>query len=160
MSPVLTPNDRLYIPGAGGTVYYLDNLDADNATITGQLAFYGISNYDHSYDSNVKICTLLTSDSLGNLWFGFVVYVSMAPNLRSGIARVDPNRNGQHQFPSPMLADSKHVPHWSSPTTMTPASTRESLEAAHEEETVIPCPWAKTRALEGSPSLQQPRRMI
>lgn len=94
LSVVLTPSNRLYIPGAGGTVYYMDNPDANQATITGQLAFYGISNYDHSYDSNVKICTPLTSDSAGNIYFGFVVSASTPLNLQSGIARMDPTGNG------------------------------------------------------------------
>jgi hypothetical protein len=94
MSVVLTPNNRLHIPGAGGTVYYMDDPDADNAAITGQLVFYGITNYDHSYDSNVKICTGLTSDSQGDLYFGFVVYGSTPLNLQSGIARMDPTGKG------------------------------------------------------------------
>lgn len=94
MSPVLTPGNRLYIPGAGGTVYYIDDPDASNATITGQLAFYGIANYDHGYDSSVKISTPLTSDSSGNLYFGFLVTGPTALNLQSGIARMDPTGNG------------------------------------------------------------------
>jgi hypothetical protein len=94
MSVVLTPNNRLYTPGAGGTVYYMDNPDSDNATITGQLAFYGIANYHHSYDSNVKICTSLTSDSQGDLYFGFVVSGPTPSNLQSGIARMDPTGKG------------------------------------------------------------------
>jgi hypothetical protein len=94
LSPVLTPGNRLYIPGAGGTVYYMDNPDADNATINGRLAFYGLSNYDSSYDSKVKICTPLTSDSVGNIYFGFVVYGPTSLNLVSGIARMNPDGNG------------------------------------------------------------------
>jgi hypothetical protein len=94
MSVVLTPSNRLYIPGAGGTVYYMDDPDADNATVTGQLAFYGIANYDPSYASNVKICTGLTSDSQGDLYFGFVVYGPTPLNLQSGIARMDPTGSG------------------------------------------------------------------
>jgi hypothetical protein len=94
MSLVLTPDDRLYIPGAGGTVYYMANPDMYNATVTGQLAFYGISNHDPSYDSNVDISTPLTSDSQGNIYFGFTVYGPTGLNLQSGIARMDPNGNG------------------------------------------------------------------
>jgi hypothetical protein len=105
MSVVLTPNNRLYIPGAGGTVYYMDTPDADHATITGQLAFYGISKYDHDYDSNVKICTGLTSDSQGNLYFGFVVYGPTPLNLQSGIARMDPMGSGSWVAASAASAD-------------------------------------------------------
>jgi hypothetical protein len=106
MSVVLTGANRLYIPGAGGTVYYMDDPDADNATISGQLAFYGISNYDHSYDSNVKISTPLTADSQGNIYFGFTVYGPTALNLQSGIARMDPNGNGSWVSASAAAGDS------------------------------------------------------
>src|SRR5438552_11505710 len=106
MSPVLTPGNRLYIPGAGGTLYYIDNPDANNVVITGQFAFYGISNYDHSYDDNVKIGTPLTSDSAGNLYFGFVVSGSTPLNLQSGIARMDPGGNGTWVAASTAAGDS------------------------------------------------------
>ena len=106
MSLVLTPANRLYIPGAGGTVYYIDNPDANNATITGQQAFYGLSNYDPTFDDNVKICTPLTSDSLGNLYFGFVAYAPTTLSLRSGIARMDPSGNGSWVAASTAARDS------------------------------------------------------
>jgi hypothetical protein len=105
MSVVLTPTNRLYIPGAGGTVYFMDDPDANNATITGQLSFYGISNYDHSYDGNVKICTGLTSDSQGNLYFGFVVYGPTPLSLQSGIARMEPGGKGSWVAASSAAAD-------------------------------------------------------
>src|SRR5262245_12351205 len=45
-SPTLTPSSqRLYFAGAGGTVLYRDNVDA-NSGATGRLAFFGISNYN------------------------------------------------------------------------------------------------------------------
>jgi hypothetical protein len=94
MSVVLTPANRLYIPGAGGTVYYMDDPDANSATITGQQAFYGFSNYTHDYDDVVKICTPLTSDSAGNLYFGFAVNGPAPLQLRSGVARMDSGGNG------------------------------------------------------------------
>jgi hypothetical protein len=105
MSPVLTPSNRLYIPGAGGTIYYVDNPDANSAKISGQFAFYGISNYDHSYDSNVKISTPLTADSLGNVYFGFIVYGPTPLALQSGIARMDPSGNGAWVAASSAAAD-------------------------------------------------------
>jgi hypothetical protein len=106
MTVVLTPNNRLYIPGAGGTLYYMDNPDASNATITGQLAFYGISKYDHAYDNNIKICTGLTSDSQGNLYFGFAVYGPTPLNLQSGIARIDPSGKGSWMAATAAAGDS------------------------------------------------------
>jgi hypothetical protein len=95
---VLTLQNRLYFAGSGGTVYYIDNPDASGAAVTGQFCFYGMNNYqaNQSYcDANVFICTPLTSDSSGNIYFGFVVS-SGGPiaGLVSGIARVAPNGTG------------------------------------------------------------------
>ncbi len=44
-SPTLTPRNRLYFPGGGGTVYYCDSPDSTNAPVIGQIAFYGLTNY-------------------------------------------------------------------------------------------------------------------
>src|SRR5262245_8153632 len=74
-SPTLTPSGRLYFAGAGGTVYYRENLDASSG-VTGRLAFYGIANYNlnpGAYNSAVFINTPITSDSSGNIYFGFQV---------------------------------------------------------------------------------------
>src|SRR5450432_1922087 len=40
----LTPKNRVYFAGAGGTIYFRDNPD-DASGVTGQLAFYGLANY-------------------------------------------------------------------------------------------------------------------
>ena len=45
-SPTLTPKNRLYFSGGGGTVYYCDTPDTTNAApVIGQIAFYGLTNY-------------------------------------------------------------------------------------------------------------------
>jgi hypothetical protein len=93
-SPTLTPTNRLYFAGAGGTVYYLDNPDANGAATTGQIAFYGIANYSHSLDSRVYINTPITSDSAGDIFFGFRVTGSNSLNLVSGIARIGADGTG------------------------------------------------------------------
>jgi hypothetical protein len=92
-APVLTPQGRVYFPGAGGTVYYCDDPDARGATTTGQLAFYGIGDYTHALDSAVHINTPMTADRTGTIHFGFVASTN-ALNLQSGIARMDVNGNG------------------------------------------------------------------
>jgi hypothetical protein len=96
--PALTPSNRLYLPGNGGTVYYVDNPDNPGATISGQLAFYGIANYNNNqaaYNSSVMIDTPITADNAGNIFFGFQV---TGPNpsriIGGGIARIDANGNG------------------------------------------------------------------
>lgn len=66
---------RLYYPGAGGTVYYVDNIDTNTPTAPTQLCFYNtLANYllnASSYNSTVFVDTPLTADSHGNIFFGF-----------------------------------------------------------------------------------------
>jgi hypothetical protein len=90
----LTPTNRLYFPGAGGTLYYIDHPDQPGATIDGQVAYYGIGNYNHGLDGTVYINTPLTVDSAGNVYFGVRVTGANSLNLRSGIARVAPDGTG------------------------------------------------------------------
>jgi hypothetical protein len=90
----LTPANRLYYPDAGGTVSFRDTPDSVTAPPggTGQIAFYGMANYNadpSAFNANVKICTPLTSDRYGDIFFGFIVLGSTSPQLTSGIARID-----------------------------------------------------------------------
>jgi hypothetical protein len=85
-SPTLTPLGRLYFPGSGGRVYYINSPDADGAVVSGAYAFY--PGYDHSQDSTVFISTPITSDNAGNIYFGFQVTGSTNQNLKSGLARI------------------------------------------------------------------------
>jgi hypothetical protein len=92
----LTAQNRLYVAGSGGTVYYRDTPDAKTGA-TGQLAFYGIANYEankKALDSTVMIDTPITADDQGNIYFGFVVTGSNPLKLVSGIARMDSSGNG------------------------------------------------------------------
>jgi hypothetical protein len=96
-SPTLTPKNRLYFPGGGGTVYYCDSPDSTNPPVIGQIAFYGMTNYNantNAYLANVFINTPITSDRYGNVFFGFQVTGSTPLNLQSGIARIDYNGTG------------------------------------------------------------------
>jgi hypothetical protein len=91
-SPTLTPKNRLYFPGGGGTVYYRDFPDSTSLVVTGQIAFYGLANYNantNTYLNNVFINTPITSDRYGNIYFGFQVANSAAVALTSGVARID-----------------------------------------------------------------------
>jgi len=88
--PALTSQPRLYFPGAGGTVYFRDQPDAISGA-SGQIAFYGMSNYQanpQAYDSSVIINTPLTTDPAGNVYFGFQVTGSNPLGMSSGIARI------------------------------------------------------------------------
>jgi hypothetical protein len=66
----------VYFAGAGGTVYYRDGVDGPNGAVH-HIAFFGpLSTYlanQAAYDSSVFIDTPLTSDSRGDIYFGFRV---------------------------------------------------------------------------------------
>jgi hypothetical protein len=91
----LTANARVYAPGAGGKLYYRD--DVDSATGTVQTAvFYGSGAYaaaPASFDAAVTINTPLTIDSAGNVFFGFIA-TSNPAGVVSGIARLTANGTG------------------------------------------------------------------
>jgi len=110
-SPALTPSGRMYLAGAGGTVYYRDNLDA-NSGATSQLAFYGIANYNlnpGAYNSAVFINTPITSDGSGNIYFGFQVTGANPLNLQSGVARIASNGVGSWVSAGSAAADAAIV---------------------------------------------------
>lgn len=88
--PVLAIRNRLYYPGAGGTVYYRDSVDSATGP-SGQLAFYGIGVYNAnqaSLASAIQICTPITTDRYGSIYFGFVAASANAASLTSGIAKI------------------------------------------------------------------------
>jgi hypothetical protein len=96
-SPTLTPKNRLYFPGGGGTVYYCDAPDTNGTPNIGQIAFYGLGNYlanTNAYLANVFINTPITSDRYGNIYFGFQVTNTTPAALTSGVARIDYNGTG------------------------------------------------------------------
>src|SRR5262249_21801390 len=65
---------ELAIPAAGGTVLRRDTVTSASGKVT-RLAFFGISNYNQNpaaFNSAIHICTPLTSDNSGNLYFGYV----------------------------------------------------------------------------------------
>src|SRR5215475_13215303 len=73
--PALTSRPRLYFPGAGGTVHYRNDPD-ESQGITGRIAFYGTNQYTAhaaAFNSSVFINTPITSDFMGNIYFGFEV---------------------------------------------------------------------------------------
>jgi hypothetical protein len=107
--PALTSTNRLYFPGNGGTVYYINNPDSPGATISGQLAFYGLANYQanpSAYNSTVMIDTPITADNFGNIYFGFMVTGANPSNLvGGGIARIDANGNSKFVLASTAAND-------------------------------------------------------
>jgi hypothetical protein len=95
-SGALTPNNVLYYAGPGGTVYYRNDSDSAVATSSGQIAFYGNGNYTSNqaaFNSDVEIDTPITSDSAGDIYFGYRVTgtTPLGAGFTSGIARIAGN---------------------------------------------------------------------
>jgi len=86
----LTPQNELVIPAIGGTVLIRSSPDVPGGAVQ-RVAFYGLANYQANptpYDSFVYITTPITSDSAGNVYFGFVVRGTTPVPLSSGLARI------------------------------------------------------------------------
>lgn len=93
---LLTPQGRLYAPGAGGKLLVRSDGDAATGTFAPQV-FYGAGLYNAdpaAYDASVFINTPLTADAQGNIFFGFQVTGFTPAGLMSGIARVAPDGTG------------------------------------------------------------------
>ncbi|MBR7799219.1 hypothetical protein [Undibacterium fentianense] len=89
----LTANNRVYAPGAGGKVYYRDDVDASTGTLK-NIVFYGDAVYSAnkaSLDRSIIINTPITSDSQNNVYFGFIAAPGNAANLTSGITKITPD---------------------------------------------------------------------
>jgi len=110
--PALTPSGRLYLPAAGGTLLYTDTVDSPGTPTFTRVAFYGIANYNANpsgFDSNVRISTPLTSDSQGNVYFGFYATGANPLGLTSGIARMGADGSGTSVLASVATIDSAQL---------------------------------------------------
>ncbi len=93
---VLTPGNRLYAPASGGRLLFRDDPDAGPVALQSAV-FYGTSVYAAArtaFDATVFINTPLTSDSQGNIFFGFTVRGDNPAGLTSGIARLGADGTG------------------------------------------------------------------
>lgn len=93
---LLTPQGRVYAPGAGGKVVVREDPDAMNGAVATHV-FYGAAAYNANpaaFDAAVFINTPLTADAQGNVFFGFHVTGANPAGLVSGIARITPNGTG------------------------------------------------------------------
>ena len=90
-APALTAGNRIYFAGAGGTVYYRDSVDSATATGSGQIAFYGLSNYNANptaYQNSIHISTPLTVDAAGDIFFGYQADGTNPLGITDGFARI------------------------------------------------------------------------
>jgi hypothetical protein len=115
----LTPKDHSVVyPGAGGTIYARTFPDSA-AGATTQYAFYnptvnGVTTNLYAQDPDafaaaIQICTPISSDSLGNLYFGYVSSGAALPGypngIPSGLARVSSTGVGSFVAATAMSGD-------------------------------------------------------
>ena len=103
----LSANGRVYAPGAGGKLYFRDNVDSATGTVQ-TAVFYGAAVYNGAtaeLNAAVMISTPITVDANGNAWFGFFVTQANSAGLASGLARVAANGTGTWQPASTLAGD-------------------------------------------------------
>lgn len=102
----ITPDNRLVTPAIGGTVLIRANADDPSSVVT-RVAFYGIANYTanpSAFNSAVKIDTPITTDSAGNVYFGFTASANPS-SLVSGLARISSTGVGSWIASSTLAGD-------------------------------------------------------
>ena len=106
MGVTLTPGDEaIVVPGAGGTVWVRNSPNAAQAGKATRIAFYGLKNYNQNpgaFNNAIQICTPITVDSSGNLYFGYLSSGQALPGyphgIPSGLARVSSSSGSSGTF--------------------------------------------------------------
>jgi hypothetical protein len=113
---VTASGTRLYYAGAGGTIDYIDNPDSSTPSSPVQEVFYtSLANYQanaSAFNASVYVDTPITSDSNGDIFFGFRVQGTAPAPLntsQSGYARIDPNGNATYVLAGNASGDSSAV---------------------------------------------------
>ncbi len=94
----LTPQGRVYVPAAGGTLLWTDALDAPGAHSATRVAFFGDAAYaanTAAMNASLRICTPLTGADDGSVYFGVRAVSTNPLGITSGLACVDRNGNGR-----------------------------------------------------------------
>jgi hypothetical protein len=112
MGITLTPNDgSVVLPGAGGTILVRTNPNSVYAS-THREAFFGIANYNANktaFNNAIQICTPITSDGVGDVYFGYLSTGVPLPGypqgIPSGLARVSQGGNGTFVAASTLCND-------------------------------------------------------
>jgi hypothetical protein len=94
---------RLYYPGAGGTVYYVENPDSDTPGQPVQICFYtnliGYASNAAAFNTNLIINTPLTASTNGEIYFAYRAIGTIPDPIntnRSGFVRIDADGNGTY----------------------------------------------------------------
>ncbi|MFZ3341601.1 MAG: hypothetical protein WA213_12000 [Terriglobales bacterium] len=98
----------LYIPDIAGRVIARPNPDEKKQRVS-KLYFYGVKNFKKdkaTYEQNIQIDTPLTTDSAGNLFFGFLALGATPLNLQGGLARIGTDGTGTWVSAASLSGDS------------------------------------------------------
>jgi hypothetical protein len=97
------PGPRLYYPGGGGTVFYVDNLDSDTPGVPVRQCFYtnliDYTNNAAAFNDTIFINTPITADTNGAIFFGFRIQQTAPAPLNTtngGFVRIDPAGNASY----------------------------------------------------------------
>jgi hypothetical protein len=107
----LAPRLGAVVPASGGTVLVRSNPDGKKGRVR-RIAFYGTAAYEAApaaFDATVRICTPITTDARGNLFFGFQADGGAPLSLVSGIARI--SRSGEGTWRSAVAASGDPLIH-------------------------------------------------
>lgn len=112
-SPTISSSNQLYFAGEAGTIFTRSNLDsAGSIASPNRIAFYGNANYASASSAErakVVVNTPITSDSAGNIYFGYQVTSnatlgSVTLNAGGGIAKIDATGNASFQSVSALAS--------------------------------------------------------
>ncbi|MEO5671590.1 MAG: hypothetical protein ABIR26_12925, partial [Ramlibacter sp.] len=106
-NPTLSPSGTLYAPGAGGKLMVRDVPDVAGGAFK-PVVFYGAETYAANatvFDATVFINTPITSDTQGNVYFGFIVTGQNPAGLLSGLARIAADGSGRWVSATAAAAD-------------------------------------------------------
>jgi len=106
---------RLYYPGAGGTVYYIDDPDSDSPGAPARQCFYtDLATYTTNaaaFNSSVFIDTPLTPGPDGAVFFGFATGTNGSPmpfgTNQGGFVRLHPSGNAIYVFATTASGDAQ-----------------------------------------------------
>jgi hypothetical protein len=91
---------RLYYPGAGGTVYYVENPDSDTPSPPVQVCFYtnlaGYYSNAAAFNARLSVSTPLTAGTNGEIYFACRGSVPPLTNSTDGFARINADGNGTY----------------------------------------------------------------
>ena len=114
-STLLVKDTKVAMPAGGGTILVRNSPNSARGNLT-RVAFFGIGNYNQDpaeWNAAVQICTPITSDASGNLYFGYVstgVALPGFPNgLPSGLARIPHTGSGSYVTVDAMCGDATMV---------------------------------------------------